>query len=1258
MNLRLLPAYLLTIVFFLAASTNARSQAPADLFISEYIEGSSNNKALEFYNGTGAAINLTTGNYVVQYYSNGSSTAGLTINLTGTVASNSVFILAHASATFITANGGPVSPNQTNNAGWYNGNDAVVLRKGGASGPILDVIGQVGFDPGTEWGTGLTSTSDNSLRRKASDCSGDVNASDAFDPATKYDGFATNAFDALGAHTSSCVSGPGINVSPTSLNFITSVGSSTQQSYTVQGTLLTNDITITVPALTEFGISLSAGGPFNNSIVVTAAAANAGPVTVFVRFAPTSAALQAGNLAHVSGAFSANVSLQGGTSSTITPVYTIQGSSTASSFDGSVVTTEGIVTADFQGANQLDGFFIQDTTGDGNSATSDGIFVFNTTFNVTVGDYVRLTAEVDEFNSLTELKNLTSLTVLSAGNTLKPPAIVALPVSSITTFEAFEGMRVQFSQVLTATETFNLGRFGEVVLSANGRRFNPTDFIDLNDSPATGTSSTGNSNGTAVTAQQDLNNRSRIILDDDANGEDPAIVPYLNPADTTLRLGSTVSNLTGIMDYGFGEYRIRATQAPAFAYAARSAVPSVGAANVKVASFNVLNYFNGNGSGGGFPTARGANTPAEFNRQRTKIINAIKQLNADVVGLIEIENDGSGAISSIADLVNGLNAATAPGTYALVADPAGVNGNTGTDEIRQAIIYKPGVVTPVGLARADMNAVHNRPPVAQTFTLASNGEKFTVIVNHFKSKSCSGASGANADQFDGQACFNASRKQQASALLSFIATIQASAGDADVIAVGDFNAYEQEDPIDILRAGGLIVAAPGIHSYVFEGQTGSLDYAILTPGLAAKVTGAGKWHINSDEPRSKDYNQEFNAPYMFSPNAFRSSDHDPVLVGLNLGGTITNAPPVVNISSPANNANFTAGSDITIAVNATDGDGIVKKVEFYYIESGVSIKLAEDTTLPFSLTGNDITAGNYPVYVKAYDNLGATGVSDTINIIVTSCTGAGSITAEGFGGIPGSSVADLTGNANFPNNPSITVQLGSFEIPENLGDQYGVRIRGYICAPQTGNYTFYIASDEQSELWLSTDDNPANKVRIAFLNSPVAPRTWTAFASQKSAPITLIAGARYYIEALHKENAGNDNLAIGWVKPDGTGDGPIPGNYLSPWVSGAGIITGVTNEVNNAGTKATLSEAFNNTRKFTVLATPNPATDEFTLRISSGSDKPTTIIVRDIAGRMLAKYSNQTANGTVKTGAGLAAGIYFVEVAQGDKSQTLKLIKK
>lgn len=164
------------ILAFAGGSAPAQAQ-PTELFFSEYIEGTSNNKALEIYNGTGADVTLT-GVYSVQMFSNGAATAGLTINLTGTVPAGGVFVLAHSAAVTAILE----EADQTNGAGWFNGNDAVVLRKG----PVfVDVIGQIGFNPGTEWGSGLSSTADNTLRRKDTITGGDTNGTDAFDPAVE-----------------------------------------------------------------------------------------------------------------------------------------------------------------------------------------------------------------------------------------------------------------------------------------------------------------------------------------------------------------------------------------------------------------------------------------------------------------------------------------------------------------------------------------------------------------------------------------------------------------------------------------------------------------------------------------------------------------------------------------------------------------------------------------------------------------------------------------------------------------------------------------------------------------------------------------------------------------------------------------------------------------------------------------------------------------------------------------------------------------
>ena len=1236
-------SFLLLLLF--AATTRSFSQAPTDIFISEYVEGSSNNKALEFYNGTGSTIDLTAGNYVVQMYFNGSSTVGTTINLTGTVAPNGVFVLAQASASFASSS----FVNQTNSGSWYNGDDAIILRKGGASGAIIDVIGQLGFDPGTEWGTGLASTADNTLRRKTSICTGDTNPSDVFDPATQWDGFATDEFSGLGTHTSSCAtSGTGITLSKPSLNFSTPVGTpSAEQSYTVKGNSLTNDVTVTTPSLSNFGLSLIAGGPYTSTVTISAAAANAAPVSVYVVFSPTASGTQSGNITHVSGSASSNLAVQGTTTSSggTTHIYDIQGTTDVSPLTGTTVTTEGIVTADFQGTNQLGGFFIQDTAGDHNALTSDGIYVFNTSFAVKVGDYVRVTGTVAEFFNKTEISPATSVTVLSSNNPVMAPVDISLPVAAVSDLERYEGMLVRFPQTLTVSETFNTGRFGEVLLSANGRLQTPTNFVDLNDVDPSGTTSTGKSNVAAVTAAEDLNLRSQILLDDGSSVEDPAIVPYFDSANVTLRIGSNLTLLTGALDFDFSVYRLQPTVAPVFNYAARPAVPSVGTGNIKVGSFNVLNYFNGNGQGGGFPTSRGANTLAEFNRQRVKIISAIDSLNPDVLGLTEIENDGDGANSAIADLVNGLNNIMGAGTYAIVPSPTGgANGTTGTDEIKVAMIYKPSKVTLVGGSFADPNPIHNRPPLAQTFLVNGTSEKFSLIINHFKSKGCTGASGLNTDQADGQSCFNDTRKQQAAALLVFIDSVKSRSGDQDVIAVGDFNAYEQEDPIDVLRAGGLTDLTTGLFSYVFDGESGALDYAFASSSLATIVTGANKWNINAEEPRVKDYNQEFNPPYVYAPDAFRSSDHDPVLVGLQL----QDAQATVTITSPADTSVFEAGTPITLTATVT-GSGYTK-VAFF----NKGVKFLEDTTAPYGTVNTDAEPGTYSLTARAYKPNGDSIVSGNIYVTVNGCTPSGLISGQGYTNIPGSQVSDLTSNPAYPGSPSINAQLNVFEYA-NIGDNYGGRLRGYICAPMTGDYTFYIASDDQGGLFLSTNADTINKVLIAYNAAPTGYRNWTSSPTQKSAPVHLVKGARYYVETLHKQATGANYLSVGWVLPNGVGEGPIPGNRLSPYAAaGAGQ---AIQDFSTAMQKLNVLD-LQTVKALQVTATPNPSSSHFTLVTRSNSNNALTIMVTDVAGRVVEKKLNVAANGTVQLGHSLPTGIYFVEVRQGDQKQNLKLIKQ
>ncbi len=190
-------ALLLIATVVIGGVSSAQAQGCNELFFSEYVEGSSNNKCLEIYNPTGAPITLT-GVYSVSIYSNGSTTAGTNINLTGTIGAYGVFVLCDDNSAQALLD----QADQISTASFYNGNDAVALRK---SGNNIDVIGQIGFDPGTEWGTGLVSTTDNTIRRKFGVSLGDTNGADAFDPSIEWDGYANGTFDGIGAHSSFCV---------------------------------------------------------------------------------------------------------------------------------------------------------------------------------------------------------------------------------------------------------------------------------------------------------------------------------------------------------------------------------------------------------------------------------------------------------------------------------------------------------------------------------------------------------------------------------------------------------------------------------------------------------------------------------------------------------------------------------------------------------------------------------------------------------------------------------------------------------------------------------------------------------------------------------------------------------------------------------------------------------------------------------------------------------------------------------------------
>jgi hypothetical protein len=257
----------------------------------------------------------------------------------------------------------------------------------------------------------------------------------------------------------------------------------------------------------------------------------------------------------------------------------------------------------------------------------------------------------------------------------------------------------------------------------------------------------------------------------------------------------------------------------------------------------------------------------------------------------------------------------------------------------------------------------------------------------------------------------------------------------------------------------------------------------------------------------------------------------------------------VRITSPSEGQTFQAPADISIEADAQDGsDGTVVNVQFYKSTGPDDFtKIGEDATAPYSFLWQDVPAGSYAITARATDADGNVVDSSPVNISVQggACTASGTIMREYWTGIQGNNVSDIPTDTP----PDGTSVLTIFEGPTNWGTNYGARIRGYICPPASGIYRFWISSNDQSELWLSTDDDPAHKTRIAYLERATGYRQWSTFSTQQSGGISLVQGKRYYIEALHKQGIGTDHVSVGWQLPDGTMERPISGSRLSPFES-------------------------------------------------------------------------------------------------------------
>lgn len=589
----------------------------------------------------------------------------------------------------------------------------------------------------------------------------------------------------------------------------------------------------------------------------------------------------------------------------------IQGAGATSPLAGKTVTTDGVVTAAYP-TGGLSGYVIQTPgTGGATDATpgaSDAVFVFSsaTAGLVAIGDHVQVTGAVSEFNGLTEL------TVAAATDLVKLPAAAAVtPVSSTwpttdAAREALESMLFQPTGDLTISNTYSTNQYGEVGLAAGTLPLlQPTEV---------------GRPGSAEAAAAAADNAARgVVLDDGSStnflsaansGLTPPYVSLTNP----VRVGAAATvTAPVVVDFRNNVWKLNPTQPGPAAVTFendRTTAPAAVGGDLKIASFNVLNYFTTLGATTAGCTSyndrtgdpvtvntgcapRGAWDPADLQRQQDKIVSAINALDADVVGLLEIEN--SATVDGVPDealgtLVAALNTAAGSDVWAFVPSSTELPPAAEMDVITNAIIYRTAAVERTGPSHAlgtlsgDDQAFGNaREPIGQEFTPTGGGEPFFVVVNHLKSKGSAGPWPGDADTGDGQGASNESRVRQAEALRDWVPTVQ---GDAKSVAlVGDFNSYTREDPLQTLYDAGYTDAATtladGQYSYSFSGLSGSLDHVLLNGPALKRATGADIWEINAEESIALEYDRyNYHGTLYYAPDEYRSSDHDPVVVGL------------------------------------------------------------------------------------------------------------------------------------------------------------------------------------------------------------------------------------------------------------------------------------------------------------------------------------------------------------------------------------------
>nr|WP_237448284.1 ExeM/NucH family extracellular endonuclease [Nocardioides flavescens] len=622
----------------------------------------------------------------------------------------------------------------------------------------------------------------------------------------------------------------------------------------------------------------------------------------------------------------------------------IQGDGATSPLVGRTVSTQGVVTARYPTGGYA-GFYLQ-TGGAPDTPGSDAVFVYAP--GLQPADVPFRGASVEVAGRVSEFNGSTQITLSGAAAPVSPglPAVTPLsvPWTELDTEaekEAHEGELVAPQGPFTVTDSYATDQYGEIGLAAGTTPLlQPTDVADAQ-----------GSGDEAVAAD---NARRRITLDDGAsidfrnaaNVDTP--LSWLTPT-TPVRAGAPVT-FTGpvVLEYRNDLWKFQpvrritgAGSATATFADTRTAAPAAVGGDIRLATFNVLNFFPTTGvewqaaaSGrscsyyrdrDGAPTTvdecapdgpRGAADQANLTRQRGKIVSAINRLGASVVSLEEIENSahfGQDRDAGVVALVTALNAAAGAGTWAYVPSPPAseLPPVAQQDVIRTAFIYRPAEVSPIGTSRVLTGSAafaDAREPLAQAFLRRGGTDTFSVVVNHFKSKR------SGTPDPDGQGAGNVERVAQARALDAFAKAFAAERGTAAVFLTGDFNAYTQEDPVQELTGSGWTnlesTTAPGRDwSYFFGGLAGSLDHVFANAAARAMVTGVDVWDINAEEPVALEYSRyNGNTTQLFEPGTpYRASDHNPEVVGLRAPAASTPATGTGTGTTPALAVRSTTG---------------------------------------------------------------------------------------------------------------------------------------------------------------------------------------------------------------------------------------------------------------------------------------------------------------------------------------------------------------